>query len=136
MAPHDNTPILYLSSRIEWKRGTILRGPIGDRYPRGAAVENLIDKVRPDSSLSRMRSIFLFDSPNSVPNRQFVYEVTPIGNVGKGHIGWVDMIDQHQWADWIALQDWVDQYWREEVCPCRGGDWEYRAGRVKIVKAV
>lgn len=71
----------------------------------------------------------------------FIYEVKPIGNVERNHIGWWSLINSniHRILQSHPLEDYARAYWDGIECdisPGHARPWEYRCREAIVVADV
>ena len=107
--------------------------------------EGLFEQAKPSDKISRMKCVFMCDSPQDVLRAgggAYVYEVQPLGQVDKsdqawyGIAGWPETGMQHSLQDPDTF-DVVMNYWQGVPYPDpREHLWEYRTLAAKVLRQV
>jgi hypothetical protein len=134
----------YHGSNKPLKPGTVLTPGKGGGFqtlshPAFQAHEQAMEDVRPKNRISRQNCIYMCGSPDDVARAgggsQYIYEVTPKGQVDKSDQAWFGSSDDLSNPESF---DAINNYWSGAPYPdSRESLWEYRTrsavvgGRVK-----
>ena len=104
-------------------------------------IENIVEKYRPPSKISRFESVFMVDNPNLIDSaggyEDNIYTVEPIGQVDKSDLSWYtelsiyDDFNENQQRE-LSLNYWNGIQYKNPA----NSLWEYRARQAKIIKII
>jgi len=126
--------IFYHASKQPLQVGTILK-PTGKQHTQ--ADEDL-EWYRPKGSLSRLKSVFLFDDLEAadvvgVWDTDHIYTVVPLGPIEEHHASWVNILihEVQSGASPEEIQSIAEHYWDGDEFGDAG--WEYLTPSAKVV---
>lgn len=143
MRLHEIIPNLYHGSKKEFPIGFILT-PQNDGYvndPEVSSTEEVMEKFRPSSHLSRYDSVFMVDNPDDIDNAggylAYIYKVAPIGPTETNDLAWYSELSiyaPYNKLDKDLIQS-AKNYWSGAIHP-ENSLMEYRARSAKIIEIV
>lgn len=127
------SPTFYASTSDQQPSGAIIER-IGSTSRLGAAREGKLEARRPPGCLPRQQSLYLGLAPG---DGEFVYSVEPIGKVDRHHTSWLKRLQTTNIANQGEIDQLVQGYWSGQPIPeAQDEPWEYRALRIKVLRAV
>lgn len=127
------SPTFYIRTSDQQLKGILIERS-GSTNSLGAALEGKLEARRPPECLPRQQSLYLGLTPS---DGEFVYAVEPIGKLDRHHTSWLRRLEMTSIANQGEVDQLVQGYWSGKPIPeAQDEPWEYRALRVKVLRAV